>query len=134
LVVASFNKHKQSKELSAKAFKLVGSVSKSGKTTEALIALTGKKLVCYCITRWTTAYLVIHRMLEVKEALKKVLLVNNMMLLQPDEWNALTLVDKLLSKFAEYTNLEDYRTLFVIPCYLELKMHLEEMSKEQVVA
>ena len=112
-------------------------MSKSGKATEALVKAAGKKLVPHSVTRWTTAYLAMSQLLEVKEHLKKVLL-EYMMMLQPNEWDALSSVEKLLSKFAEFTNIaggEEYATLsMAIPSYLELQYHLQDMIKDEPVA
>ena len=63
LVVSKFNKDKSAKALLLKAYKIVSSVSKSGKATEALIQAAGKKLVSHSVTRWTSAYLVVKRLL-----------------------------------------------------------------------
>ena len=51
LIVSTFNEHPSAKTLLSKAFKVVKQVSKSGKTTEVLIAATCKKLVSNCPTR-----------------------------------------------------------------------------------
>ena len=61
-----------------------------------------------------------------------------MTMLQPNKWDALSSVEKLLSKFAKFTNIaggEEYPTLsMVIPYYLELQYHLEDMIKDEPVA
>ena len=133
LVVSSFNKDSASKELLSTAYKVVQQVSQSGKVTEALISAAGKKLVSRSVTRWTSAYLVIDRLLEVKEPLKIVLLNHNLTMLQPQDWEVLKNVRTLLYKFANYTNVvggEQYTTLsLVIPYYIELQHHLEDMMK-----
>ena len=133
LVVSSFNKDASAKALLSTAYEVVKQVSKSGKATEALIRVAGKKLVSRSVTRWTSAYLVVDRLLEVKEHLKVVLLEHNLTMLQPHHWEALTHVKALLSKFATYTNVaggEQYPTLsLIIPYYVELREHLEEMKK-----
>ena len=99
---------------------------------ETLVTAAGKKLVLHSVTCWTTACLVVSWLLEVKEHLKKVLLEHNMTMLQPNKWDALSSVEKLLSKFAKFTNIaggEKYTALsMVIPYYLELQYHLEDMS------
>ena len=133
LVVSSFNKDASAKVLLSTAFQVVKQVSKSGKATEALIHLAGKKLVSRSVTRWTSAYLVVDRLLEVKEHLKVVLFDHNLIMLQPLDWEALTHIKALLSKFPSYTNVaggEQYPTLsLIIPYYVDLREHLEEMKK-----
>ena len=138
LVVSAFNKHPSAKELLSNAFKVVKQVSRSGKVTEALIAATGKKLVSNCPTRWTSAYLVIKRLLEVEEALKTILLQHRMFMLQAVEWDALKDVRDLLSEFAVYTNVagsESYTTISeVLISYIQLELHLDEMKQRETVA
>ena len=63
----SFNKDKTAKILLSTAYKVVSSMAKSGKATEALIQAAGKKLVSHSMTRWMTAYLVVSRLLQVKK-------------------------------------------------------------------
>jgi hypothetical protein len=72
LVVAKFNKDEQAKSFLSKVRKIVASVSRSGKATEALIEASGKKLVSCCITRWSTTYLMVHRL---KSILKRCCLI-----------------------------------------------------------
>ena len=67
LLVMSFNKDKTAKTPLSIVYKVVSSMAKSGKVTEALIQAAGKKLVSHSMTRWTTAYLVVSRLLQVKE-------------------------------------------------------------------
>ena len=85
-LVAKFNKDTLASALLSTAYQVVNSVNRSSKVTEALVDAAGKKLVSRCTTRWTTAYLVVRRLLQVKEELKKVLLDHNMTMLQPKEW------------------------------------------------
>ena len=87
LVVSKFNKDKSAKALLLKVYKSVSSVTKSGKATKVLIQAAGTKLVLHSETRWTSAYLVVKRLLEVKESLMYVLMTNNMNTLQPEEWD-----------------------------------------------
>ena len=133
LVVAAFNKDKACRNLLAKAYQIVKQVSMSGKVTEALIAKAGKKLVSNSVTRWSSAYLVVSCLLEVKDDLMIILVQHSLTLLQPNEWTKLEHIKTLLSKFADYTNVaggERYPTLsLVIPAYKDLALHLESMEK-----
>ena len=138
LVVSKFNKDKSAKALLSNTYKVVNSINKSSKMTEALVSTAGKKLVSSCKTRWTSAYLVVSRLLEVKDELKQVLLDHNATMLQPNEWEGLVLVEQLLAKFADYTNMaggEKYSTLSsVVPCYVDLEAHLKAMKMKAKVA
>ena len=138
LVVSKFDTHKSAKALLSNTYKVVNSVNKSSKMTEALVNTAGKKLVSSCKTRWTSAYLVVRRLLEVKEELKQVLLDHSATMLQPNEWECLEVVEQLLAKFAHYTNMagsEKHSTLSsVVPSYVELEAHLKEMKMKAEVA
>lgn len=131
LVVMTFNKDPSAKKLLSSAYNIVRNTNKSGRATEALLKVAGKKLVAHSVTRWSTAYLVVHRLLDVQEHLQQVLLDCKLDVLQPREWNALRVVDKLLSVFASFTDIaggESYTTLSkIIPCIMELKYHLDVM-------
>ena len=137
LVVSKFNKDKSAKALLLKAYKIVSSVSKSGKATEALIQAAGKKLMSHSVTCWTSAYLVVKRLLKVKESLMHILVANNMNTLQPEEWDTLVDIQDLLHSFANLTNIaggEKYPTLsLAIVYYKELERHLQQMMKRSSV-
>ena len=108
-------------------------VNKSSKATEKLLALAKKKLVSNCPSRWNSLFLLIERLIEVKEPLEKVL--NNMEWdsLATSEWKAIENLLKLLRPFAQYTALasgEEYTTSSsVIPILMELELLLKEMQK-----
>jgi hypothetical protein len=112
-------------------------VNQLGKAVEALIREGGRKLVSSCMTRWYTAYLVIHRLLEVKEPLKKILHEFKLTVFQPEEWETLEAINGLLSKFAIYIDIgrdENYASLsMVIPSFLELEAHLKGLLELPVV-
>lgn len=131
LAVSKFSSDPWAKGLLDVAYKVVSNVNRSGKATEHLISRAGKKLVAHCTTRWSTAYLVVQRLLEVREGLEDVLRQHRLTLLQPDEWEGLELVEKLLLKFAHYTDLaggEYYATVSqVIPFIVELKGSLQQI-------
>ena len=69
-MVTTFNKEESAKRLLSSAYKIVSNVNKSVKATGALVGLCGKKLVAHSVTRWSTAYLVVNRLLEVKQYLQ----------------------------------------------------------------
>ena len=128
LVVAKFNSNQWAKDVLSTAYKVVSNVNRSGKVTKELMQESGKKLVAHCVMRWTAAYLVVKRLLEVKDDLKPLLLKHNLTMLQPDDWENLESIAKLLYDFAMYTNMlgaQSYTTVSaVIPSYLDLMAHL----------
>ena len=69
LVVHTFQQCKSFKNLLKSAHSVVKKVNKSTKATERLIALSGKKLVGDCPTRWSSTYLLVLQMLQVRTLL-----------------------------------------------------------------
>ena len=73
LVVHKFDDVDRFKEVLKRTKALVRKVNTSTKATERLIALSGKKLIKDCPTRWSSMFLLINCLLEVREKLKVVL-------------------------------------------------------------
>ena len=73
LIVHKFNKVESFKKVLANVHALVKKVNKSSKATERLTVLCNKKLVSDCPTRWSSTFLMIGRLLEVKDHLSTVL-------------------------------------------------------------
>ena len=117
---------------------LVKKMNKSSKATEMLLSLCHKKLVSSCPTRWSSTYLMIARLLEVRGSLTQVLEKLEWDNLAMSEWKALENIQKLLKPFAQYTSLvggEEYTTLSsVIPVIMEINLHLEEMKEVSEMA
>lgn len=84
---------------------MVRKVNKSTKATERLIALSGKKLVGDFPTRWSSMYLFVSRMLQVRTALTQVLEELEWDNLVTSEWKSLEYIQELLQPFAQYTAL-----------------------------
>ena len=118
-----------------KAHKLVSKVNKSAKATEMLIAQAGKKLIGSCPTRWSSTYLVVSRLVEVRPHLSYILEELVWDGLQASEWKLLESIRNLLEPFAEHTTLcngEEYTTISnVIPALMVLSFHLEEVCNLQ---
>ena len=73
LVVHKFDDVDRFKEVLKRTKALVRKVNTSTKVTERLIALSGKKLIKDCPTRWSSTFPLINRLLEMREKLKVVL-------------------------------------------------------------
>ena len=121
-----------------KAHSIVKKVNKSTKATEKLIEKAKKKLVSNCPTRWDSTYLMISRLLDVKQHLTTVLDELTWDNLTATQWKHLETIRELLKPFAHQTNItsaENSTTIaMVIPVLKELSLHLEEMSKVHGVA
>ena len=105
----------------------------STKATERLndISICGKKLVRDCPTRWSSTFLVIERLLQVRSSLATVLRELELDDLATSDWKHLENIYTLLKPFAQYTSLvsgEEFTTLSsIIPVVTELSLHLEEV-------
>ena len=131
LVVCKFNEIRSVQKVLKKAQKLVSKVNKSTKATEMLIEQAGKKLVGSCPTRWSSTYLMVSRLVDVRPHLCHVLEELVWDGLQASEWKLLESIRNLLEPFAEHTALcsgEEYTTISsVIPVLMDLSLHLEEV-------
>ena len=116
-----------------RAHSLVRKFNTSAKATEKLIAKCGKKLVRDCPTRWSSTYLLIDRLLTVRNSLTEVLQELEWDDLATSEWKSLEAVRNLLRPFAQFTSLvqgEDYTTISaVIPAIMDINLHLEELNQ-----
>ena len=135
LVVCKFNEIRSVQKVLKKAHKLVSKVNKSAKATEMLIAQAGKKLIGSCPTRWSSTYLMVSRLVEVRPHLSYILEELVWDGLQASEWKLLESIRNLLEPFAEHTALcsgEEYTTISnVIPALMDLSFHLEEVCNLQ---
>ena len=93
--------------------------------------LCGKKLLKDCRTRWSSTFLLLQRLIEVREPLAVVLRELEWDDLAASEWRSLCSVQSLLQPFAEFTDLvsgEEFTTISsVIPTIMELNLHLEQV-------
>ena len=131
LVVRRFDEVKSYQSVLRKVRALVKQVNMSTKATERLISLCRKKLVRDCPTWWSSTFLVIERLLQVKSSLTTVLQGLEWDNLATSDWKHLENLHSLLKAFAQYTSLvsgEEYTTLSsIIPVVTELSLHLEEV-------
>uniref|UniRef100_A0A1X7VBL9 DUF659 domain-containing protein n=1 Tax=Amphimedon queenslandica TaxID=400682 RepID=A0A1X7VBL9_AMPQE len=72
LVVRAFDTLQSSKAVLERAHKLVAKVNKSTKATDKLLNKATKKLISDCPTRWSSTYLLLCRLLQVKTELSSV--------------------------------------------------------------
>ena len=73
LVVQVFDQECSSKSLLRSAHRLVNKINRSSKAIEKLITAAGKKLISDCPTRWSSTYLMIARLVELRSNVSKVL-------------------------------------------------------------
>ena len=103
LVVTKFDEVTQFKEPMKRAHAVVRKINSSTKATEKLVTLSGKKLIKDCPTRWSSTFLMISRLTEVKDHLKMVLEEQGWDDLAGNEWRKLKSTVELLHPFAKFT-------------------------------
>ena len=138
LVVHTYDKSSHLRSTMTKAQKMIHKINKSVKTTEMLIKKARKKLVNACPTRWSSTFLMISRLLEVKSSVVSVCEELGWESLSSYQWKQLEVIEQLLKPFAQYTTLtsgEENTTIsLVIPVLLELEMHLkDEIEKKSTI-
>ena len=73
LVVNKFDAANNFKEVIKHAHSIMRKFNSSTKATERLIAISGRKIIKDCPVRWSSTFLMINRMIEVKDHVKVVL-------------------------------------------------------------
>lgn len=130
-MVKFFEKNPCFKSTLLKAHKIVKKVNKSCKATKMLISLARKKLVSNCPTRWDSTFLMISRLISVKDHINEVLDKQGSDTLIVSQWKQLQAICMLLTPFAHHTNLtssEDSTSVcMVVPVLKELDLHLKEV-------
>ena len=130
-MVNKFNDCKNFKLLMKRAHALVQRVNSSTKATEQLVNRSGKKLTKDCPVCWSSTFLMVNRMLQVKDHLKVVLEEQGWDDLAASEWRMLQGIVNLLQPFAKFTTLlsgDEFTTLScVVPAIMDLNIHLEEV-------
>lgn len=131
LVTRKFDDFAGFQKLLKLARQLNAKVNSSTKATERLVELCGKKLLKDCRTRWSSTFLLLQRLIEVREPLAVILRELEWDDLAASEWRSLCTVQSLLQPFADFTDLvsgEEFTTISsVIPTIMELNLHLEQV-------
>ncbi|XP_076137950.1 zinc finger BED domain-containing protein 4-like [Alosa pseudoharengus] len=110
---------------------LVRQFCKSSVATERLLEQCGRILIKDCPTRWSSSFLMLSRLLEIKDHVTSVADTMGWDCLLPSEWQKVAILKDLLLPFAEHTKvLESDTSCFslVVPALLDLKSHLSDFS------
>jgi len=105
LVVNKFGSVDSFKDVMKHTKAIVRKMNTSTKATERLITLSGKKLIKDCPTRWSSTFLLVNRLLDVKDEVKVVLDEQGWNDLAVSEWRMLKNILVLLHPFAKFTSL-----------------------------
>ena len=112
------------------AHAIVRKINSFTKATEILVTLSGKKIKD-CPTRSSFTFLMLNRLLDLKEHLKAVLHQLGWDDLAASEWRKIKGVVNLLQPFAKFTSIlsgDEFTTLScVIPAIMDMNIHLEEV-------
>lgn len=131
LVVNMIQKEPTTKRLLDKVRHLVKLFRKSSVATERLLQQCGLILIKDCPTRWSSSYLMMSRVLEVKDHLTSVADTMSWDGLLPSEWQKVAILRDFLLPFAEHTKVleSDTNSLsLVVPALLDLRNHLSDFS------
>lgn len=142
LVMGHFDKYRHSSRPSSvprfataikEAKKLVCKFNKSTVATPMLMEIAGKKLIGDVSTRWSSTYLLLDRLIQLKSQVMAICEELSWNCLLNSEWTTITSVIKLLEPFASYTQLisaDKTPTLSaVIPTIEKLRLHLMQQVK-----
>ena len=135
LCLKKFDARKLFENLITKLKSLVQKFSSSQVLTGELLKLCGLKLVSFSNTRWNTVFLVVQRLVLVKDAVITVLTDSGKLKynLSSSEWNLMTEVKDFLAPFNKYTDMcsnEGSRPISeVIMIIKELKEHLKRFGR-----
>ena len=137
LIVKTLDKVPAYSNAIAKARGVVSSIRMSSVATQKLLALSCKGVIADCPTRWSSSYLLINRLLELKESITSVFQAMCWDCLVQSEWAKLDEISCLLRPFAGHTNnlQTDVMALSnVIPVIQDLQCHLDDPSVNRVMA
>ncbi len=110
---------------------LVGKFNKSTIATPLLIESYGLKLIGDCSTRWSSTFLLLERLIQLRAFVTKICEEQNWDSLSNSDWACLIHLIRLLEPFASYTQLVTASKVptfsAVVPCIMELKLHLSDV-------
>lgn len=131
LVANMIKKEQAVKCLLDKVGYLVRQFRKSSVATERLLEQCGLLLIKDCPTRWSSSFLMLSRLLEIKDNVISVADTMGWDCLLPSEWQKVAILKDLLLPFAEHTKVLESDTCcfsLVVPALLDLKRHLSDFS------
>ncbi|KAL1276844.1 hypothetical protein QQF64_036467 [Cirrhinus molitorella] len=131
LVVNMVKKEQAIKRLLDKIRHLVRQFRKSSVAIERLLEQCGLILIKDCETRWSSSFLMLSRLLEVKDHVTSVADTMGWDCLLPSEWQKVAILKDLLLPFAEHTKVLESDTCcfsLVVPAILDLRSHLSDFS------
>lgn len=129
LVVKTMDKSTWFTASMSQARGIVSSIRVSSVATQMLIAKAGKTVIPDCPTRWSSSFLLIRRLLELKGPISEVFEELRWDNLLASEWAKLDDIRAILQPFAEHTNSIQTDVLSlsnVVPVILDLKCHLDD--------
>ena len=137
LALKKVDTKKSFENLTSKTKTLVSKFSSSQVLTGELLRLTGLTLVSFSNTRWNTTFLVLQRLMLVKESIQSILMTNAKQKydLSPVEWKLADKLKNFLSPFNKYTDMsstEGTRPLSEVVMILkQLQKHLQAFCTER---
>lgn len=133
LVVNMINKEVSVTRLLGKVKAVVKQFRKSSVAVEKLHRLCGLNLIKDCMTRWSSTFQMVSRLLQVKDSVAQVADEMGGDCLLPSELLKMAALRDLLLPFAEHTKTLQSDTMslsLIVPALLDLTTHLSQFSQE----
>lgn len=137
LVVRSLHKVPSYNNAITKARSIATSIRVSSVATQKVLALSGKTVVTDCPTRWSSSYLLLCRLLELRPVINEVFQDMNWDSMALSEWKRLEEICNLLRPFAIHTDQLQTDVLslpYVLPTIKDLQCHIDDPSLNQLMA
>jgi hypothetical protein len=130
VVKFAYSKDSVYNDVVKKARNIVGSFKRSSILTEKLISQCNKGMITDCPTRWNSTYMMIQRLLELKQTVNCLMEEASMDTLVTTEWKKLDEMQNLLGPFKQHTDAlqTDCLSLSNILPSLDLECHLQDFK------
>lgn len=136
LVVNEMSKCAAIQPILDSARRMVEKFRKSSVATQKLVLKSKKTLIADCPTRWSSTFLLLQRLIELKVSVNAVAKEMERDTLLSSEWQKIDQLLKLLQPFAEHTRLlEGDKVVMssVIPALMDIEYHLLEAQSDQAL-
>lgn len=135
LTVKSLDKCDSFVAATTKARSVVRAIRASSVATQLLTQKCGKTVIADCPTRWSSCYMMLSRLIELRDPVRQVCEEMGFDCLLKSEWTKVENIVKVLQPFAEHTNTLQTNSCSlgsVIPVVLDLIVYLKAMPTDAV--
>ena len=136
LIVNQMSKCAAVRPILDSARRMVEKFRKSSIATQKLVLKSNKTVITDCPTRWSSTFLLLQRLIELKVSVNAIAEEMGWDILLSSEWLKTDQLLKLLQPFAEHTRLlegDKVVMLSVIPALMDIEYHLLEAQSNQAL-